>query len=64
MAVLKPAEGMADMRGAELIHAVEALLTDFVKQAAVTGMTAEEMRAAAKVKKQLKANRKLYGMEK
>ena len=60
---LEPTEGMENMQGVELIHAVEALLSDFLRQAAATGMTAEEMRAAAAVKKQLRENRKVYGME-
>lgn len=60
---LTPAAGMEGMQGAKLIHAVEELLRDFLHRAAADGMTADEMRAAGKVRKQLQENRKLYGME-
>lgn len=60
---LKPTEGIADLTGANLIHAVEDLMQVFFQQAGSGGMTAEEMRAATELKKQLKVNRKLYGME-
>lgn len=60
---LTPAADVEDMQGAKLIHAVEDLLRDFLQQAATNGMTADEMRAASKVREQLRENRKLYGME-